>query len=167
MSDNKLKPLFITQKKCTRILFGDREAYINKFKTCARVRPYGQQLLGPEFYRKESSKPLFISNNILSVHNLYKYYCMLETFKILKLRVPMSLYSLFTRSKRKETLLISQKPSSNFMYNSSKLWNSCQKPLNIQDFSLSIGSLKSRLKNLLLSNQKRYDTNDWCDLDFN
>ena len=35
--------LFITQKHCIRILFGDYEAYMNKVSTCARTRPYGQQ----------------------------------------------------------------------------------------------------------------------------
>ena len=35
VSNNKLEPLFKLQKKCMRILFGDKEAYLNKFKTCA------------------------------------------------------------------------------------------------------------------------------------
>ena len=42
-------PLFITQKKCIRILFGDTEAYKNKFMTCARSREYGSQILGDIF----------------------------------------------------------------------------------------------------------------------
>ena len=37
ISLKKLEPLFITQKKCLRIMFGDNEAYHNKFKTAARV----------------------------------------------------------------------------------------------------------------------------------
>ena len=68
-------------------MFGDREAYLDKFKTCARVRPYEHRFLGPEFYRKEASKPLFNSNKLLTVHNLYKYHCLLEMFKIIKLRI--------------------------------------------------------------------------------
>ena len=36
ISFKKLEPLFITQKKCLRIMFGDNEAYHNKFKTAAR-----------------------------------------------------------------------------------------------------------------------------------
>ena len=35
LSNNRLEPIFKTQKKCIRILFGDQEAYSNKFKTCA------------------------------------------------------------------------------------------------------------------------------------
>ena len=59
ISFKKLEPLFITQKKCLRIMFGDNEAYHNKFKTAARVRPRKLQKLGAEFYELEHSKPLF------------------------------------------------------------------------------------------------------------
>ena len=41
--------LFVTQKHCIRILFGDLEAYFNKLSTCARARPYGLQKLGSNF----------------------------------------------------------------------------------------------------------------------
>ena len=51
---------------------------MNKFKTCVRCRPFGEQVLGSDFYKKEHSKPLFTSNDILSVHNLYKYHSSLE-----------------------------------------------------------------------------------------
>ena len=51
----KLEPLFIAQKRIMRVLFGDREAYIDKFKTCARTRMYGSQKLGEEFFSKEHS----------------------------------------------------------------------------------------------------------------
>ena len=55
-SVRKLKPLFITQKKCIRI---------NKFMTCARSRYKDQQILGAEFYELEHSKKLFNENNII------------------------------------------------------------------------------------------------------
>ena len=32
--------VFKVQKRCLRILYGDKETYLNKFKTCCRVRPY-------------------------------------------------------------------------------------------------------------------------------
>ena len=32
-----LTPIWMSQKHCIRILFGDKEAYLNKFKTCARA----------------------------------------------------------------------------------------------------------------------------------
>ena len=66
VSNNKLEPIFITQKKCIRILFGDNEAYFDKFKTCARVRCITRdkngkvikQMLGKDFFELEHSKPL-------------------------------------------------------------------------------------------------------------
>ena len=61
VSNNKLEPLFKLQKKCMIILFGDKEAYLNKFKTCARTRPVDNQILGQEFYSREHTKPLFSS----------------------------------------------------------------------------------------------------------
>ena len=76
ISKSAIEPIFITQKKCIRVMFGDREAYLDKFKTCARARPYENRFLGPEFYRREASKPLFNSNKLLTVHNLYKYHCL-------------------------------------------------------------------------------------------
>ena len=60
VSNNRLKPIFLTQKKCIRIMFGDTKGYIDKFCTCARTQSFDAQRLGAEFYRKESSKPLFI-----------------------------------------------------------------------------------------------------------
>jgi len=84
VSKSKLDPLFKAQKKCLRILFGDEEAYLNKFKTCARTRPIESMNLGKEFFKKEESKPLFNSNEILTVHNAYIYHMILTTFKILK-----------------------------------------------------------------------------------
>ena len=43
VSDKKLQSLFKVQKRCLRIIFGDKETYLNKFKTCCRVRPYDHQ----------------------------------------------------------------------------------------------------------------------------
>ena len=65
--NNQLKPLFITQKKCIRILFGDNEQYIDKLRTCARVRSINSQRLGSKFYVKESTKPLFTKHELLTV----------------------------------------------------------------------------------------------------
>ena len=35
----KLLPLFKAEKKVMRVIFGDRAKYLDKFKTCAQVRP--------------------------------------------------------------------------------------------------------------------------------
>ena len=67
---HKLDPLFIAQKRCNRIMFG-KELYSDKYKTCVRCRPRGNQILGPSFYQKEHTKPLFKNNEIMTVQNIY------------------------------------------------------------------------------------------------
>ena len=167
VSINKLRPLFVTQKKCIRILFGDYDAYIKKFKICDSEHSFCEQISGSELFRKESTKPLFAEQNILTVHNLYKYYCLIETFKILKLRNPYSLYLLFNRSKRKETFLITPTPSTNFAYMSAHLWNNCRQALAITEFTnLTISSFKSTIKKFLHSVQNKYDATEWINLNF-
>ena len=47
---------FKVRKRCLRILFCDKETYLNKFKTCCRARPYNHQKLENSFYEKEHSK---------------------------------------------------------------------------------------------------------------
>ena len=51
--------LFTVQKHCMRILFGDKQAYLENFKTCCRTRPFDMQKLGAKFYEREHTKPLF------------------------------------------------------------------------------------------------------------
>ena len=58
--------------------------------TCVRTRPRESQQLGKE-YEQEHSKPLFNENNLLTVNQLYTYYSTLEMFKIVKLKLPISL----------------------------------------------------------------------------
>ena len=98
--------LFITQKHCIRILFGDLEAYLEKQSTCARTRPYKQQKLGAEYYQKEHTKPLFNERKIITVQSLYKYYCVSEIFKIMQSRCPYSLFLSINLSKRDTSLNI-------------------------------------------------------------
>ena len=59
VSNNLFDPVFRTQKKCMCMMFGNTEGYFDKFITCVRARPLGQQKLGIGFYRREPSKPLF------------------------------------------------------------------------------------------------------------
>ena len=69
-----------------RILFGDKHAYLEKFKTCCRTRPVDMQKL---------SMPLFHKNDILTYRNLYNYHVRIETLKILKSKkVPFPLNSI-------------------------------------------------------------------------
>ena len=166
VSDNKLLPLFRAQKKCIRILFGDREAYLEKYKTCARVRPYGEQKLGESFFIKEHSKPLFNKNRLMTVHNLYYYHCCMEIFKILKFRLPIALYGLFTTSERKDTLLLTIRPTIQFVYKGGIIWNLCRQKLKITDFSHKIGPLKRSLKTQIGNHQSLGDSCEWEDWNF-
>ena len=128
VSKNLLKSLFTTQKKCIRIMFGDQDAYMAKFETCARTRTFESRILGREFFQREPSKPLFCNNSLLTVHNLYKYHCIVEMFKVVKLRIPISIYELMKRSRRRDNYFISLHPSSLFDYQASNFWNKCRKP---------------------------------------
>ena len=105
VSDSKLNKIFIAQKHCIRVLFGDRESYLAKFNTCARVRPRGIEKLGAEFYSREHTKPLFTEYNLLAVRNLYHYFCTIDVFKILKFRQPITLYEMYQLSHRETSLL--------------------------------------------------------------
>ena len=51
LSNNTLNSVFIAQKHCIRVMFGDSdtEAYLEKHRTAARTRPKNMQKLGPEF----------------------------------------------------------------------------------------------------------------------
>ena len=166
ISNNKIGPLFITQKKCIRIMFGDKEAYLNTMCTAARTRSIIKQQLGNEFYEKEHTKPLFKSNNLLTVHNLYKYTCLCEMFKIMKLENPHSLFSLFHRSPRRPEYFITPSPSSSFIYQSSHMWNSCRKPANGITFTSSTNLVKNKLKKSLLELQSRYEIEEWSELNY-
>ena len=73
VASHKTDTLFRIQKKCLRILYGDREEYVNKFCTAARTRQYGEQLLDNTFYEHEHSKTLFNENGIMNFKNLYTY----------------------------------------------------------------------------------------------
>ena len=170
VSSNKLTPLYTSQKHCVRILFGDKAAYLDKFKTSVRSRPYESQKLGADFYIREHTKPLFNAQKILTVQNVYQYHTLLETFKLMKTHTPISIFSCFTKSQRKETLLISPTHSHNFLYKASSLWNTYRAiPGQVQehDFSAGIGYTKNKIKELLFMRQKIGDREEWADENFN
>jgi len=163
----RINTLWVAQKHCIRVLFGDKTAYLEKKSTCARARPFGLQNLGAEYHQLEVTKPLFKDNQILSVHNLYSYHCFMETLKILKLRQPICLFDKYKLSYRKPTLLINSFPSNGFTERSTSVWNSIAPSLKLTDFSAKIGPLKRQLKKLLFQNQHRENPNDWTVEDYN
>ena len=164
---NKIARLWISQKHCVRVLFGDKDAFLDKFRTAARARPYGNQLLGENFYQLEHTKPLFVKHKILALKNLYSYHTCMETFKILKLRDPITLYEQYTLSDRKPTLIINAHPSENFVSRSTKIWNTISPKMKINDFSHKISTMKATLKRSLLRLQSSDDPIAWISDNFN
>ena len=105
-SQANIDKLFRLQKRCIRIIFGDREKFLDKFCTAARTRVFGSQSLGASFYNKEHTKPLFTDNSILTVHNLYIYLSCTEFMKIVKFQTPSSIASKITLSIRNKGILL-------------------------------------------------------------
>ena len=174
VGNSKLEKLFVLQKRCIRMLFGNREKFLEKFNTCARVRPVkidkdgrvskeSEQFLGVEFYRKEHTKPLFKKEGLLTVHNLYVYHCIMELFKIMESNTPYSIFSCLTTSKRKPTLLLTPDPSKYFYYKATKLWNTLKKEIvgDAETFCIPTGAVKSNVKKYLFTNQGNHDPNIW------
>ena len=91
----------------------------------------------------------------------------MEVLKILKFRAPISMYSLFTVSKRKSIKLVPPYPTKHFTYKAAKLWNSLQPMLGINDYSVSIGQTKTRLKKILVDNQLSHDDTEWVPTNLN
>ena len=89
-------------------------------------------------YSKEHTKPLFTSNNILNVYNLYSYHVLLELYKILKFRTPYCLYSIVSTTESNygskglsipipKCCIKSQKQA--FFYKATVMWNKHYKKL--------------------------------------
>ena len=142
-------------------------------------------------YTKEHTKPLFKKHDILTIHNLYPYYCLLELYKILKFRTPYSLYEIFRIIDGRSGNLSLAVPITalqcqrrTFFYQSTLLWNNYYKKLLTPseaelhrdytttfdltackfvffDFSTKVGSFKSRLKHLLFDLQCSGDEMSW------
>ena len=161
---SKLDAIHILQKKIIRILFGDLEAYKDKFRTCARTRTLDKQILDSSFYMKEHTKPLFEKHGILTVHNLYSYHTFMEIFRILKTQTPICLHSQYKKSARKYLTYINlnpPKPSAHFIYRSSIIWNAIRPKLDLNDMSTSASIVKRKLRKLLHTNQHRHDKLEW------
>lgn len=164
-----MEKLFRVQKHCIRILFGDLEAYLDKFKTSARSRPRDKQILGSDFYCKEHTKPIFYERKILSCMNIYNYQMCLETLKILKFRLPSSIYSLFTLSPRNNgSYLIIRPESDAFIMKCSKIWNTVIKLIAKDEIvpSINISNFKQKLRSCLLDVQNAFDRVEWYPKNF-
>ena len=142
---------------------------MNKLSTCARTRPYGQQKLGGNSYQKEHTKPLLNDLKLLSVQNLFKYYCISELFKIMKFRCPYPLYENINISNRDTSLtIILPQKSNTFLYIAAQIWNSIYKRIMNSDNGLetSVSLVKIRTKTLILDCQAAGERDHWMDQNF-
>ena len=119
--------------------------------------------LGQEFYELEHAKPLFQKHNIMILRNLYTYHMYMEVFKILKFRLPMCLYENYSISSRKSMLLITPKPSNDFISRSATIWNAITPKIQVKDFAHNVSHAKSSLKKALLSLQ--HEQSSWSKQD--
>ena len=153
-----------------RVLFGDYEAYANKFKTSARTRGFDNQRLDASHYIKEHTKPLFTKHEILASYNIYNYHTCIETAKILIYKEPNKLYEPFTISKRKsENYLLLRGHHDQYPNAQSKLWNEVIKNVLEADVyvnDISISCLKSLMKSFFLKNQNSIDPIEWYPKNF-
>ena len=184
-SQDEIDKLFVTQKYCIRILFG-KEPYWFVTESCQRVLTYNEQMR-PD-YSKEHTKQLFNSNNLLTVNNLYNYYTLTELYKVMKFRIPYSVFSKFTISDRKILLILqkckSRKRKRQFFFNAAVKWNQVSRYL-IDSYSIkmqnsnhtnantdevatihydltsSVSKIKTKLKEIIMSIQSHGDNNEW------
>ena len=82
IAQTHIEKLFRLQKRCLRILFGDKEK-LNEISYC-----------------KEHTKPIFQNYEILTIHNIYTYQTSIEITKLLKFRTPTSIHT-FNKGKLK------------------------------------------------------------------
>ena len=99
----------------------------------------------------------------MNVKNLYTYHCGNEMFKILKFRIPISMFDLFQLSNRagKETLLITPNSANNFLYQGSLIWNVVRDLVGMYDFNSKTLAIKSDLKKKILKIQLEGDLVEW------
>ena len=161
---NFINKLFITQKHCLRILFGDLEAYLDKFNTSCRVRSLESQILGSSFYCREHTKPLFKDNLIMTVHNLVIYHTCLETLKIVQNHSPSSLYSAITLSDRNNgNLMLYTRDISYFAEQRVGIWNRCVNSTikHLPPAFVKLSLFKNVIKRKILEAQSAHDSIEW------
>ena len=93
---SKLQKIFCLQKRCIRILFGRTYSFDHHefYYSCARTKTYTEHMAQKDF-NLEHTKPLFVKNNLLTIHNLYIMRSLNELLKIVKFHSPISLFTFF------------------------------------------------------------------------
>ena len=107
ISKYKLNGLFSIQKRCIRLLFGAELTFDHAeyYETCARTRTY-QQHKATKNFTLEHTRPLFIKYNLLSLHHLHINHTFIDLFKLMKLKIPISVSEIFQLSIRTSNLLV-------------------------------------------------------------
>ena len=88
---------------------------------------------------------------------------------MLKSHTPISLYSCFTKSQRKEKLLITPQHSHHFVYKATSLWNevrTTEKFSSVNDYSAGLSQVKAAMRGLLHQRQKLGDQEEWSNENF-
>ena len=184
-----MQGIFAIQKRCIRLLFGSEYSFDHSgyYETCARIRTYNEHK-AKKNYCLEHTKPLFNKQKILSLFNLYIYHTFLNTFKVLKTRIPLSLYILFTPGCRDANFLLLLPrvnldiSKNNFVFSASTIWNSLigdmlEKSLPLDkgkfkgtvvqgssensDLCATVSFIKNKLKSHLLDQQSSGDLVEW------
>ena len=154
---DRLKPLFILQKRALRNLFSIRR--VSRF-----IRGH--------------TKLIFRDYNILTVYNIYNYMTLLSIDKLFKLQEPQYLCEILKLNKDNNSrnnriylpLLKSTQYQNNFCYQGPSLWNSLSSHVTICNNitkSPSLNAMKTRLKKFLIKMQSHgIDENDqaWYEL---
>ena len=188
ISKYKLESLFSIQKRCIRLLFGKEINYDHAefYTTCARARTYKQHMTGKKF-ELEHTKPLFKEQNILTLHHLYIYHAFCDLYKIIKCRIPISLFQLLKNSQRDNSMLLEIPKASlvlsknNFIFQAICIWNVVIKRVLNQcllqnkdgvlipgstfgsDITTPIQVIKRKLRDILLDTQNLdpLNSNEW------
>ena len=183
--DYKLQSIFAIQKRCVRLLFGEKYSYDHAgyYETCARTRTYKEHT-SPKNYCLEHTKLIFNKLKILNLHNLFVYQSFMGLYKVFKTHTPISIFEIFQQSNRETNFLIkvSDVPLNiskcNFAYKSSILWNTLiRKVLNKSkvsdngiiitgssensDFFASVPYVNNTLKAFHLTIQKHGNDDLW------
>ena len=151
---DKLKRLFVLQKRALRNLFG--------------VRRVSKHIKG-------HTNPRFNENNILTIYNIYNYMTLLDIGKLLNYPVPQYLCktlninaNITSRTRYKNRVFVPSftcnRYQNNFCFLGPKLWNllsSSPTYCNYATESKTIQSLKTKIKQLLLNMQSYQDDTNW------
>ena len=148
---DKIKPLFLLQKRALRNLFG-----IKRIST----------------HVKGHTKSIFHKHKILTVYNVYNYMTVLSLGKTMRIEEPVFLYKILKldstslRNMVYVPMFKRNQYQNCFCYQAPKLWNtlaSSPKYCNDVTNAPTLSSMKTRLKSFLLDLQSYGNKNEWID----